>query len=347
LRGTWLPRNPPLLRGVKLIVKIFVSVYPFGREDASVKKLLEDTGWSIIYNDRNRKLHESEVAELAGQCDGIIAGTENIRKLIEQSASLKMISRVGIGLDNVPLEICRQKNIAVSYTPDAVTPAVVEMTVGLMISLSRKLCQADREIREGLWQRHYGKRIGKSVIGIIGFGRVGSAVAEYLLPFQPAEILVNDIRDRSDKIRDLQQKGLNIRAVEKSEIYLQANMITIHTPLTGQTRNMISSKEINTMKPDTVIINTARGGILNEDDLYEALKNNRLEGAAIDVFTKEPYQGNLNKLENVILTQHMGSCSYDCRKEMEMQAAEEMIRFFRTEKLLRLVPEEEFDFQRN
>jgi D-3-phosphoglycerate dehydrogenase len=325
--------------------RIFVSVYPFSREDETAKRALESTGWDITYNTLGRKMTTDEVTELALTADGIVAGTENLTRLIERSDTLKMISRVGIGLDSVPLKLCREKKIAVSYTPDAVTPAVVEMILGVMISISRKLFKADQEIREGKWPRHYGKRIGKSVIGIIGFGRVGSQVARYLIPFQPSEVLVNDIKDVSGLLNELSEVGLRIRATTKDEIYALSDIISIHTPLTNKTYHMISANEINIMKQDAFLINAARGGIINEEDLYQAIKKERIAGAALDVFEKEPYHGKLSELKNIILTQHMGSCSYDCRNDMELQAVEEIIRFFRAEPLIRQVPDEELEYQ--
>jgi len=321
-------------------------VYPFSREDQTAKELLESTGWDVSYNTLGRKLTPDETAEFAKSCQAIIAGTEGLSKLIEGNPELKIISRVGIGLDSVPLKLCREKNIAVSYTPDAVTPAVVEMIIGLLVTLSRKFCLADREIRRGQWPRHYGKRLGDSIIGIIGYGRVGAGVAKYLLPFEPVEILVNDIKDKSLEISELAKSGLNIRFAEKDEIYKRSDIITVNTPLTALTKNMIAAKEIHKMKPDAFLMNAARGGIINEEDLYQALKIEKIAGAAIDVFEKEPYAGKLKELENIILTQHMGSCSYDCRKNMEIQAVEEVIRFFRGEALVRSVPDEEFEWQK-
>ena len=138
---------------------------------------------------------------------------------------------------------------------------------------------------------------------------------------------------------------MNISQVTKEEIYHNADIISLHVPLSAKTRNLICHNTIQLLKDDCFLINTSRGGIVNENDLYEALKNHRISGAAIDAFEEEPYFGPLAKLENTLLTQHMGSCSYDCRSAMEIQATEDTIRFFDGQPLLNEVPEEEYAYQ--
>lgn len=327
-------------------IKIFASNYPFGRENPEPRNLLKQTGWDIIYNPYERKLKPEETAEMAKGCDGIVAGTEDLTPLIESSDRLRVISRIGIGLDSVPLDLCRRKGITVTYTPDAVTMAVVEMAVSLMVMLSRRLSQADHEIRKGLWPRHFGKRISESVIGIVGLGRVGFRVANYLAPFRPKEILINDIKDVSEKIESLQKAGLNARFAEKAELFEKSDVVTVHTPLSPLTKGMVNRSVMESMKRDSFLINTARGGIIPENDLYEILKEKRIGGAAVDVFEHEPYAGPLTELDNVFLTQHQGSCSFDCRLAMETEAVMDCIRFFRGETLKTPVPDEEYEYQK-
>ncbi|ULH30153.1 phosphoglycerate dehydrogenase [Leptospira weilii] len=324
--------------------KIFISTYPFGIHDPEPLNLLNATGWEIITNPFKRKLKSTEVAEIAKDVDGIIAGTEDLTPLIQSNQKLKFISRVGIGLDSVPLSLCREREIKVSYTPDAVTKAVVELTIGLMLSVTRYISNADRELRKGKWSRFTGKRLGESVIGLIGLGRVGLSVLRILSAFAPKKIIINDlVDDKSDEVRNILEKSkIPFAFLNKEQIYTDSDVISIHVPLTKLTKNLISSAELSKFKKDAFLINTARGGIVNEAALYEALKNQRIAGAAIDVFEEEPYKGNLCELENVLLTQHMGSCSYDCRLLMEKGAAEEIIRFFKGVPLLNEVPEQEY-----
>jgi D-3-phosphoglycerate dehydrogenase len=326
--------------------KIFISTYPFGMHNSKPFDLLTETGWEIIRNSLDRKMKPEEVEEYARDVDGIIAGTEDLTPLIQKNSNLKMIARVGIGLDSVPLKLCKEKGITITYTPDAVTMAVAELTIGLMIDITRKVNQADREIRRAAWSRFSGKRLGESVIGIIGAGRVGLNVIRLLSEFKPKLILINDLKDKSVELkRILQDKGIDYQFVEKEEIYHKSDIVSLHLPLTPKTRNLITEKELKLFRPDSFLINTARGELVNEDNLYSALKNSQIAGAAMDVFEIEPYKGKLIELENILLTEHMGSCSYDCRLAMEEGAAADLIRFFSNEPLLNEVPEEEYKYQ--
>jgi D-3-phosphoglycerate dehydrogenase len=326
-------------------LKIFISTFPFALHNPKPLELLEKTGWEITKNTLGRKLKPQEVAEYAKDVDGIIAGTEDLTQLIHRNSNLKIIARVGIGLDSVPLNLCKEKGITVSYTPDAVTMAVVELTIGLMISLTRKVYLADREIRKGGWSRFTGKRLGDSTIGIIGAGRVGLNVIRLLSEFKPKLILINDIKDKSLELEAFKNIGLAYQLVEKEEIYSRSDIVSIHLPLTTKTRNFLSAAELKTFKSDAFLINTARGELVDEFGLYTAIKEGWIAGAAIDVFEDEPYTGKLCELENILLTEHMGSCSYDCRLLMEQGAAEDLIRFFRGQPLKNEVPEEEYSIQ--
>ena len=180
-------------------------------------------------------------------------------------------------------------------------------------------------------------------IGIIGVGRIGSRVIRRTKPFGTPRFLVNDINPskRSDLI------DFKLDWVSKEKIYKEADIISIHTPLTSATKNMITKDNLLSMKKDAVIINTARGGIVNEQDLYEVMQDGHLSGAAIDVFDFEPYKGRLREIQRCILTAHMGSMSVDCRTRMEIEATEEAVRFLTKQPLQSLVPEEEYAVQRD
>ncbi|HMV80786.1 MAG TPA: phosphoglycerate dehydrogenase [Leptospiraceae bacterium] len=324
---------------------LFVSTYPFGRENSLPREILKKTPLKVIYNPLNRKLKPSETAELAKDADIIIAGTENLEPLIRSSERLKFISRVGIGLDSVPLRLCKEKGIRVSYTPDAVTPAVTELTLGLILDLFRDISYCDREIRNGKWSRPVGRRIEHSVIGMLGFGRVGKGVARLLSSFRPKEVLVNDIKDIQKDILSFREKfGLNIRFAEKEEIYSVSDLVTVHMPLTSETRGLVNRDVLHLFRKDAFLLNTARGEIVHENDLYDSLKNREIQGAALDVFSEEPYKGRLRELENIILTEHIGSCSVDCRIAMERESAEEALNFFEGKKLLREVENYDGEF---
>ncbi|TGL46851.1 dehydrogenase [Leptospira kemamanensis] len=324
--------------------KVFVSTFPFCRTSPNAMDLLVSNGFQVTVNPYDRKMKPNEVAEAAKEFDALIAGTEDLTPLVKVTNTLKMISRVGVGLDSVPLTLCKEKGIAVAYTPDAVSPAVSELAVSLLVDAMRKITYSDREIRKGEWTRPYGERIGGSSIGILGLGRIGKRVASHLLGYLPKEILVCDLMDKNDEIEQFSSLSSNmykmneslgknwnptvIRQVDFETLLKESDAITIHVPLSDSSKNIFNAKTMSLMKSNAVLINTARGGIVNEADLYQMLKEQKISAAAMDVFEEEPYKGPLCDLENLILTQHMGSCSNDCREDMEREAAENVIGFF-------------------
>jgi D-3-phosphoglycerate dehydrogenase len=259
---------------------------------------------------------------------------------MENASPLRLISRVGIGLDSVDLLAARELGIMVSYTPDAPSPAVAELTIGLMVSLLRGIPLADRNMRNGVWYRIFGRRIAECTIGVIGVGRVGKRVVRHLSGFAPRRILANDLAPDVDF-----GYQYNLEWTDKETIYREADIVTLHVPLTYLTHDLITHREIDLMKPTTVLINTARGGIVNERDLANALRSRQIAAAAIDTYLQEPYSGELTTLENCVLTSHMGSMSVDCRFQMELAATEDAIRFLRHEPLQGLVPESEYELR--
>jgi D-3-phosphoglycerate dehydrogenase len=323
-------------------MKSLITTVPFGEKNRKPLDLLESNGIEYVINPLNKKLTESELIDLVSDFDVIIAGTEQITKeVMDRASNLKMISRVGIGLDSVDLLAAEERGIKVSYTPDAPAPAVAELTVGMMLTLLRSVHISNSQMHLGKWQRFFGRRLSEVTIGIIGIGRIGQGVLEHLKGFGNPRILVNDILIKN-KIQD----KYDIEWTDKEEIYAKSDIVTLHLPLTAETKNMVRESHLLSMKEDAIIINTSRGGIINENDLYKVMKSGHLSGAAIDVFDNEPYTGDLNKIERCLLTSHMGSMSVDCRARMEIEATEEAVRFLTGKTLNGLVPEEEYEVQR-
>lgn len=320
--------------------KVLITTAPFGQFNKQPLQMLRRPDIEIISNPYERRLVEDELTELIKDVDIVIAGTELwTKKVIESANKLKLISRVGIGLDGIDLNYVRSKNILVSYTPDAPSPAVAELTVGLILNLLRSIHISNTEMHSKVWKRFFGRRIEKCSIGIFGYGRIGSQVAKLVQAFGAEQILVNDID--SNKIPN----GQRIRFAEKNEIIEKCDVITLHVPLTEMTHNFFTRKEFIKMKKGAVLINTARGGIVNEVDLAEALKAEILSGAAIDTFVQEPYSGPLCNENKCILTAHMGSMSLDCRSQMEIESAQSVIDFIDGLKLTSEVPESEYELQ--
>ena len=323
------------------MARVLITTVPFGAHNHLPVDLLESVGVEFEINPIARRLKEDELAEMAAGSEILIAGTEPITARVMDSApNLKLISRVGIGLDNVDLLAARERGIAVSYTPEAPAPAVAELTIGLMLSLLRHTHVANLKMHQGEWHRHMGRRIPEVTIGIIGTGRIGSRVLRRLVPFGTPRILVNDLEPKPNLVPELK-----LEWVGKETIYHEADVISLHLPMTKQTRNMISREQLMMMKPDALLINTSRGGIVNETDLHEVMCADHLGGAAIDVFQEEPYSGPLKDIDRCLLTCHMGSMSVDCRSRMEVEATEEAVRYLRGLPLESSVPEDEYASQ--
>lgn len=319
--------------------RVLISTYPFSTGSEIPLKLLQQAkNVEFTLNPLNRKLTEQELADMIEPFDAIIAGTEPISKTVLQRAkNLKHISRVGVGLDSVDLNYADSLGIKISYTAEAPAPAVAELSMGLMLNLLRSITLADQGMKSGKWNRYYGRRIGDIKVGIVGMGRIGSLVLKCLEGFKPAQVLVHDIDTR--KLHNLPSFA---KACSLEEILHESDIISLHVPLNRQNINLISNVQLSMMKKSSFIINTSRGGIINEKDLFEALENNRIAGAAIDVFEQEPYTGPLCKLSNCLLTSHMGSMSFDCRNRMEIEATEEVLLFLAGSGLKQEVPRYEY-----
>ena len=296
-------------------------------------------------NPYNRRFTEAELISHIGEASILIAGTEPITaRALDAAPKLRLIAKVGIGVDNVDLNAAKERGIPVTYTPDAPAPAVAELTIGLMLDLLRGISRANRLMHEKQWLRILGRRIDQLTVGVVGVGRVGRRLIRILRAgFPNARVLCNDLQPD-------EKFGHEVGGIEwtaKAELYSESDIITLHVPLTETTRGLIGEGEITAMKPTAVLINTSRGGIVDEGALAAALRSHRLAGAAIDVFEPEPYTGILTDVDGCILTCHMGSMSEDCRIAMESEAAEEVVRFIRGEPLRQLVPESEYLLQKS
>lgn len=317
-------------------LRAVVTTVPFAQFDPLPLRMLEEAGIGLSINPIGRRLKAEEVPGVVQGFPVIIAGTEPITaEAMAACPGLKAICRVGIGLDSVDLLAAQRLGIAVSYTPSAPSPAVAELAVGLMLDCLRGVAQADDGLRHGQWQRISGRRLSCCKVGIIGVGRIGRKVIDHLrLAFPGVEILANDLKPDTS-IPD-------VTWVEKDEIYRSCDVVSLHLPLTAVTRDMISTDQLVMMRSDAVLINTARGGIVDEAALADALRRGVILRAAVDVFTEEPYTGELTGIPNVVLTCHMGSMTADCRARMEIEATAEAVRFLKGEPFATPVPDSEY-----
>lgn len=324
------------------VKKILVTTVPFGATNKKPLELLNEIGLEVVFNPLGRRLTENELIEMIPEVDILIAGTEPITgKVLNAAKKLKLISRVGIGLDNVDLNNAKKRGVLVTYTPDAPSSSVAELTICQILALLRLSYEANFDMHRGIWNRYFGRRIGNLNVGIIGVGRIGVKVLKLLSAFEPRKILVNDILG-PDYVAKMGAEWST-----KDDIFKHADIITLHVPLTAQTKDMISHKELSIMKKDAILVNTSRGGIINESALRNILASGHLHGVALDVFDREPYgDGPLSSITNCLLTSHMGSMSFDSRELMELEAVKEVVRFFSNRPLQNLVPDNEYDIQR-
>ncbi len=272
-------------------------------------------GYQIITNPHNRRLTEDEAVELFTKYDpvGMIAGVEPLtRRALEWAPKLRVIARCGTGLDNVDLDAARDLGKAVYHTPDATSQPVAELTIGLILAALRHITLADREIRNQKWQARMGNLLQGKCVGLIGGGRIGLKVADLVSGFG-ASILIHD------PMVDATQ--LTYQLVGLDDLLTRADIVSLHIPYNETTHQLINQERLSRMKSTAILINTARGGLVNEAALYEALKHNRIGGAALDVFEHEPYKGPLVELDNLVVTAHMGSYAAEARTAMELEAA--------------------------
>ncbi len=225
-------------------------------------------------------------------------------------------------MDNIDVEAASRRGIYVVNSPGGSTRSVAELTLGHMLSLARHIPYADRSMREGRWEKKKlkGMELQGKMLGIIGFGRIGREVCKLALAMGMKCMAYDPL------LSDEQIKENDATPASIEEILKNADFVSIHTPLTEKTRHMISSPQLEMMKSSAYIINCARGGIIDEDALYEALKNGKIAGAALDVYENEPYTGKLTELDNVVFTPHLGASTREGQIRAGVICAEQILK---------------------
>ncbi len=297
--------------------KVFVATSSFAKDNIAPMSLLYSAGLDVLSNPHGRKLTEEEIKGFISDVDLLIAGTEPLTSgVLESAKRLRVISRCGVGMDNVDLDAAARLGIKVFNTPYGPTQSVAELTVGLMLDLLRGVTAMDREVRGGVWKKRMGSLLRGKKVGIIGFGKIGQKVAELLVPFG-AEISYCDVCSC--------ECSLSASPKTMDGLLSWADIVTLHcsAPRTGCI--LLGNEEMSKMKRGSWLINASRGGLVDEKALYDALKKGHMAGAALDVFENEPYTGPLTELDNVILTPHIGSYAKEGRIEMEIQAVQNLL----------------------
>lgn len=268
-----------------------------------------------------KRFNKKDLIEYIKDADAIIVGLEPIDKeVLEQCPNLKIVSKYGVGLNNIDLEACKKRDITIGWTGGVNKLSVAEMTLGYMLMLCRNLFITSNELKNGIWNKSGGFQLSEKRIGIIGVGYIGKELIRLLKPFN-CEILVNDIINQEQYYKEN-----NLKEVSKEEIFKTCDIVTIHTPFDTTTHNMVNLEVLKIMKESAFIINSARGGIINEDDLKYALQNGLIAGAAIDAYVEEPpTDKELLHLPNLICTPHIGGNAQEAVEAMGMSAIKHLV----------------------
>ncbi|HHC08651.1 MAG TPA: hydroxyacid dehydrogenase [Actinobacteria bacterium] len=294
-----------------------ITTSNFDMENPYLDKL-RDHGWEIVRNPLGRRMTEDEVLDLlrTSAAEAMVAGVEPLtRRVFDANPQLRVISRCGSGLDSVDVEAAAERGIGLYRTPEAPAEAVAELTIALAISVLRRIGEADRLVRAGTWKALMGRSYGRSRIGIVGLGHVGSRVAKVSRALG-AEVGYTDRYVTDDAYR---------RFPDVLSLAGWADVLTIHLPHDEETHHTVDAAVLDALGPEGVVVNTARGGLVDEEALFAALREGRIAGAALDVFETEPYDGPLSSLPNVVLTCHMGSYARQVRAAMETEALQNLL----------------------
>ena len=277
-----------------------------------------------VINSKGIRYHGKELVNFLCDANAAIVGLELINdELLDELPNLKFIAKYGVGLDNIDLEACKKRNIKVGWSSGVNKRSVAEMTLGFMLSLTRNLYLTSNQLKDSFWNKDGGHQLSNKTVGIIGLGNIGKEVIDLLKPFN-CNVLVNDILDIEEY-----SKNNNLKIKTKNQIYHESDIISIHTPLTNETNNLINKEVFHKMKSKSFIINTARGKIINEKDLKFALINNIISGAALDVYDIEPpTDKSLIKLPNLICTPHTGGNAKEAVLKMGESAIKHLVEYF-------------------
>ena len=309
------------LKGTEPEIKVYNSPTNFCEFSKEPYVLLKKQSFIIKKNLLGRKLYNEEIIKELSDCDGVIAGTEIYTKeVIKNLTKLKVISRLGVGTDNIDLDYAYTKGIKIFTTKTRPSEAVAELVLALILNFLRNVNISNSDLKNGIWKKRSGPLLSKKTVGIIGFGHIGKHLALILKGFNCRVLAYDKIEDK------LFNKENDILFADINELLNQSDIISLHLNLNEKTHHFIDHQKISLMKSNCLLVNTSRGEIIDELALHNHLVNGHLMGACLDVFEKEPYEGRLLKLDNVLLTPHIGSYANETRIKMELEATNNLIK---------------------
>jgi len=292
-------------------LKVVVGASSFAAQSTKSLKALKDRDIEVILNPYGRKMNKEEIIHHLKDADGLLAGLEIIdAEVLDQAPKLKAIARIGIGMDNIDIDAANQRGIKVSNTPDAPSEAVGEMVLAALLAISRQIIPLNADMHNKVWKKRMGFSLHGKTVLIIGYGRIGRKFAELLKPFE-SHILIYDPYRPDVSIESLEE-GLRM-----------ADIISLHASGNSE---ILNSNSFSLMKPGVVILNSARGNLINENKLYDALNGGLVAWYWGDVHPEEPYHGKLTECDNAILTPHTSTYTDRCRELMEYEAVMNILR---------------------
>ena len=280
-------------------------------------RLLRDRGFEVDVDG------DSDLAETIGRYDAIIvrSATKVTADLIARADNLKVIGRAGVGIDNVDVEAATRRGIVVANAPESTVISAAEHTIGLLVALTRNIPQAHAALKQGRWERktYGGVELADKTLGVLGFGRIGQQVARRAAGLGMRVVAYDPFVSR-DRFREL---GVE-RVENQDDVYAAADFLTLHLPLTDETRESLNAHAFGKMRDGVRIVNAARGALVDEADLLDALKSGKVGGAALDVFSTEPYSGPLLELDNVVVTPHLAASTEEAQDRAGVIIAEQV-----------------------
>lgn len=295
---------------------ILIGPSSFAERNRAPLDNLTASGFGVIENPYKRRLTRDELVELLKpNVVGLLAGLEPLDAEVLRASKLKVVSRVGSGTSNVDLQAARSLGIAVHSTPSGPTEAVAELTLGSLLSLLRMIPEMDADLHAGRWVKRIGYQLQGKTVAIVGFGRIGRRVAELMKPFGVRLIVVDPALTATSI--------LPYELMTLDEALPLADVVTLHC--SGE-QMLLTEERLRHLKAGCVLLNPARGGLVDETALIELLRAGHVAGAWFDTFEHEPYSGPLTQLRNVVLTPHVGSYTEECRLQMENEAVENLLR---------------------
>lgn len=302
--------------------KVLVTPRSFGIEDQRPIQYLEQHGYEVLKNPHGRILTVEEMKELIKDVDAVIIGVDPLNEeVLKHANKLKHIAKYGVGLDNVDVDYAALKGIDVSITLGANARSVAEYAVGLMLAVSRKIVSIDAQCRQKDWTKNQTINLYNKTVGLIGLGHIGKEVVKLLKGFDCRILAVDQVQDEKFS------KEYHVEYTTIEQLIKDADVISVHVPLFASTHHMISTEQFKQMKSNAIIINTSRGGIIDEDALIHAIKDKQIYGAGLDVFEHEPLDNEeLISLSQVVLGTHCSASSKDAIEQMGMQSVKNIVK---------------------